>query len=376
MLRSYAFCAVTFALVTVFTGAAPAQVDTGAISGVVTDSTGAIVPGAQIIITETETNAKVELSSNESGFYSSPALRTGPYQVEVSKQGFQSQKRTGIALRVQDRLELNFNLAVGSTTTELTVSTVAPVLESETSSLGTVVDSKTIDDLPLNGRTFIQLATTVPGTLPSTRSADKDSFISNGARSVQNSYLLDGIDNKNRIVGFDSTTAEALEPVIDAIEEFKVQTSTFSAEFGQSAGGVVNVTMKSGTNHYHGNLFEFLRNSDTDSIPYFQPAGSGEAGLSAEPVRRNIRRTDPQGQDLLLRQLADVAGTERGAADRVGAYGGHPAGNLHHRGQGSADRTTFSRQHHPRGPNRSGSQGAGGAVSAAGPGRPGEQLLL
>jgi hypothetical protein len=276
MLRTHSFSAIALVMTVLFDGSALAQVDTGAISGVVTDSTGAIVPGAKVAITETDTNAQVALATNDSGFYSAPSLRPGPYQVEVSKQGFQSQKRTGIGLRVQDRIELNFSLAVGSTTTELTVSTAAPVLESETSSLGTVVDGKTIDELPLNGRNFIQLATSVPGTLPSTRSADKDSFISNGARSVQNSYLLDGIDNKNRIVGFDSTTAQALSPVIDAIEEFKVQTSTFTAEFGQSAGGVVNVTLKSGTNTYHGNLFEFLRNSDTDATPFFQPAGNSK----------------------------------------------------------------------------------------------------
>lgn len=252
-----------------------AQVDTGAISGVVTDSSGAVVPGARVTITETETNVRVTLATNDSGFYSAPSLHPGPYQVEVAKSGFQIQKRTGIDLRVQDRVELNFTLAVGASTAEITVSTTAQPLEAETSSLGQVVESRTINDLPLNGRQFIQLATLTAGTLPSTRSADKDSFISNGARSVQNSYLLDGIDNKNRIVGFDSTNAQALEPVIDAIEEFKVQTSTFSAEFGQSAGGVVNVTLKSGTNNYHGNIFEFLRNSATDATPYFQPAGSG-----------------------------------------------------------------------------------------------------
>jgi hypothetical protein len=253
-----------------------AQVDTGSISGVVTDSTGAIVPDAAILITETSTNIREKLTTNGAGFYSAQGLHPGNYQVESSKAGFQSQKRTGVALRVQDRIELNFTLALGSTSTEITVSTTAPVLESETSSLGQVIESKTMTDLPLNGRTFIQLATLTAGTLPSTRSADKDSFISNGARSVQNSYLLDGIDNKNRIVGFDSTSAQIVTPVIDAIEEFKVQTSTFSAEFGQAAGGVVNVTMKSGTNSYHGSLFEFLRNSDPDATPYFQPTGGGK----------------------------------------------------------------------------------------------------
>jgi len=262
-----------FVLFALCVPAAIAQTDTGAISGVVTDASGATVPGALIIITQQETNVPVSLTTNETGFYSEPALHVGTYQVEVSKAGFQTQKQTNITLHVQDRVEINFKLSPGSASTTVTVSTELPSLETETSSLGHVVESKTIDDLPLNGRSFIQLATLTTGTLPSTRSADKDSFISNGARSVQNSYLLDGIDNKNKIPGFDGTNAQIVEPVLDAIQEFKVQTSSFSAEFGQAAGGVVNVTMKSGTNSYHGNVFEFLRNSATDAIPFFQPAG-------------------------------------------------------------------------------------------------------
>ena len=265
--------AALFALATLI---ALPQTDTGSISGVVTDSTGAVVPAALVTITQTETNVRVSLVTNGSGFFSAQALRPGHYDVEASKNGFQSQRRTATELRVQDRLEINFNLALGSTTTEVTVTGQAQLLESETSSLGQVVESKTINDLPLNGRSFIQLATLTAGTLPSTRTAERDNFISNGARAVQNSYLLDGIDNKNRIMGFAGGPAEVIEPVIDGIEEFKVQTSTFSAEFGQAAGGVVNVTMRSGTNQFHGNLFEFLRNSDPDAKPYFQPAGVGK----------------------------------------------------------------------------------------------------
>jgi hypothetical protein len=252
---------------------AAAQVDTGVISGIVTDSSGAIVPGASVTVTQQETNVRATLSTNEAGFYSAPALHPGHYDVAVGKEGFQAQRKTGIELRVQDRLEVNFNLTVGATSTELTVAAAAPLLESETSSLGQVIQEKTVTDLPLNGRAFIQLATLTAGTLLSTRTQERDNFISNGARAVQNSYLLDGVDNKNRILGFDKTSAQIIQPVIDGIEEFKVQTATFSAEFGQAAGGVVNVTMKSGTNSFHGNLFEFLRNTRLDATPYFQPVG-------------------------------------------------------------------------------------------------------
>jgi hypothetical protein len=224
-------------------------------------------------IVEASTNFLTELQTNDSGFYSVPALRPGRYQVSVAKAGFRPQKSQPFDLRVQDRAEINFQLELGPTSSEITVLARAPLLESETSSLGQVIEEKTITDLPLNGRSFIQLAILGARTLPSTRAADRDSFVSNGARAVQNSYLLDGIDNRNRIMGFDKSSVQIVQPVIDAIQEFKVQTSTFSAEFGQAAGGVVNVTMKSGTNSLHGSLFEFLRNSDLDAMPYFQPAG-------------------------------------------------------------------------------------------------------
>jgi hypothetical protein len=252
-----------------------AQVDTGTISGVVTDTSGATVPGAHVSITQQETNLRLALVTNDSGFYSAPSLRLGHYDVQAAKEGFQTQNKTGVELRLQDRIELNFTLAVGATSSEVTVEAAAPLLESETSSLGQVMEQHTVNELPLNGRNFIQLATLGAGALPSTRTNERDNFIANGARAVQNSYLLDGIDNKNRILGFDSNSAQIVQPVIDAIEEFKVQTSTFSAEFGQAAGGVVNVTMKSGTNALHGNVFEFLRNSKLDATPYFQPAGGG-----------------------------------------------------------------------------------------------------
>src|SRR5262249_19859546 len=148
------------------------------------------------------------------------------------------------------------------------------LLEAETSSVGQVIEDKAIIDLPLNGRNFIALAALGSGAIPaSSRTNERDNFVANGARPIQNSYLLDGIENKNRILGFDGSSAQTIQPVIDAIQEFKVQTSNFSAELGQAAGGVVNVTLKSGTNQVHGSAFEFLRNSKFDARPYFQPPG-------------------------------------------------------------------------------------------------------
>jgi len=256
------------------------QVDTGTVSGAVMDQTGAVIPGAQVVVIQLETNVRSEVHTGKLGLYTTPPLRPGRYEITVMKDGFQTQRSEPIDLRVQDRAVINFQLQIGTTSTEITVSAVVPLLESETSSLGQVIQDKAITDLPLNGRNFIQLATLTAGTLPSTRSAERDNFISNGARAVQNSYLLDGVDNKNRIMGFDQSSAQIVQPIIDAIQEFKVQTSTFSAEFGQAAGGVVNVTMKSGANDFHGSLFEFLRNSNLSATPYFQPAGGGKPNFN------------------------------------------------------------------------------------------------
>jgi hypothetical protein len=253
--------------------AAFAQVDTGAVSGVVTDATGGIIIGARVRIVQQDTNTTVDLLTNDSGFYSAAALRPGRYEVSVVKEGFRPQKSQAFELRVQDRADVNFQLEVGSAAAEITVMAAAPLLESDTSSLGQVIEDRGVAELPLNGRNFMGLATLAAGTLPAMRSAERDGFIANGARDVQNSYLLDGIDNRNRIMGFDKSSAQIVQPVIDAIQEFKVQTSTFSAEFGQAAGGVVNVTLKSGTNWLHATLFEFLRNSALDATPYFQLSG-------------------------------------------------------------------------------------------------------
>jgi len=247
-----------------------AQVDTGSISGLVRDTTGGAIAAVQITVQNEATGIEQSLTTNSAGYYAAPALRPGWYSVAATHPGFTGTKRQKIELRVQDRLEVNFDLSVSSTTTEITVSEQATQLESESSSLGNVVAARTIQDLPLNGRNFSQLATLGAGVLPAKKSAERDSFVANGARPVQNSYLLDGVENKNRIVGFDNGTAQSIQPVLDAIQEFKVQTSTYSAEFGQAAGGVVNVAMRGGTNNLHGSLFSYHRNSAISATPYFQ----------------------------------------------------------------------------------------------------------
>ncbi len=248
-----------------------AQVDTGTISGVIRDASGGVIQAARVKVENVETGISLPFVTNSDGFYSATSLKAGTYLVSASAPGFKTLSRNDVALRVQDRISVDFQLPLGESSTSIAVEDKLPALETESSSLGEVVEQRTIQGLPLNGRNYIQLATLAPGTSPSQRSNERNTFVANGARSIQNSYLLDGIDNKNKIVGFDSSSAQSIEPVIDSVQEFKVQTSTFSAEFGQSAGAVVNVTTKSGTNQLHGSAFEFLRNSFFDAAPYFQP---------------------------------------------------------------------------------------------------------
>lgn len=254
-----------------------AQVDTGTISGTVKDPTGAVVPNALVTVTSPSTGSSFTAYTNKDGLYTVVDLKPGSYDVSVRTPGFDTSITTGIALRIQDRRAVDFTLVVGHRATSIEVRDTAPLLETQTSSLGHVVERKEVQSLPLNGRNYIQLAVLGAGTSPSQRSNERNSFVSNGQREIQNSYLIDGVDNKNKIVGFDSSDAESIEPIIDAIQEFKVQTGTFSAEFGQAAGGVVNVSIRSGTDLLHGSVFEYLRNSYLDAKPYFQPA------LTAKP---------------------------------------------------------------------------------------------
>jgi hypothetical protein len=251
-------------------------VDTGTLSGVVKDQTGGVVSNASVVVRNPATGIAARVSTNGQGLYAAPDLKAGLYEISVSATGFEKITKTGIELRVQDRLAVDFDLKIGQSTTSVSVEAQALSLQTETSSLGQVVGTAEIQNMPLNGRNYIQLATLGAGTSPAYNASERNSFTANGVREIQNSYLLDGVDNKNKIVGFDSSAAQSIEPVIDSVEEFKVQTSTFSAEFGQAAGAVVNVTTKSGTNQLHASAFEYLRNSFLDADPYFQPAGTAK----------------------------------------------------------------------------------------------------
>jgi hypothetical protein len=252
--------------------AAVAQTSSGTINGTVLDSSGALIPGAQVRLLGSQTGDLVrELTTDTDGTFAAPLLRPSIYTVEVTAQGFKKLVRSGIALGVDDKLDLRLQLEIGSATESIQVTATAELLEERSNTVGQTVQEKNIQQLPLNGRNYLQLGTLTAGAVPNTRSRDR-SFSAYGNRGLQNAFLLDGARNQNYMRGLDNRARDAMRPSLEAISEFKVQTSNYSAEYGASAGAVVNVVTKSGTNTIHGSAFEFLRNNAFDARDYFLPA--------------------------------------------------------------------------------------------------------
>ena len=249
-----------------------AQTTAGAIVGTVTDPSGAVIAGAAITVANMDTNIAVKTTTDQTGNYVVTPLNVGRYSVSVEAAGFKRSLRSDITLNVQDRLRVDATLEVGAVTDTVEVAAAAPMLETDTSYLGEVVDSQRIVDLPLNGRFFTRLAVLTAGTTPTVHGARDENtggFSSNGVRPYQNNFLLDGVDNNSLSEDLVSQQSFVIGPPPDAIAEFKVQTNSMSAEFGRSGGAVLNVTIKSGTNQLHGTAYEFLRNSALDAKNFF-----------------------------------------------------------------------------------------------------------
>ena len=269
------------------------QSSTGDINVTVTDASDAAVEGANITIKGVQTGALVrQLKSNTSGLAQASLLNPGSYEIRIEKEGFKAVVRTGLVLRVTDVLALHIQLEVGSVTQSVIVAGEAPLVETASNAQGQVISSQTIQQLPLNGRNYLQLAVMTAGTVPS---ANKDqSFSAFGNRGMQNVYLLDGGLNESYIRGIDNHQRDAVRPQLEAIQEFKVQTSNYSAEYGSSAGGVVSVVTRSGTNEIHGSAFEFLRNSAFAAKDFFAQPGpkpllvfNQYGGSLGGPLKRN-----------------------------------------------------------------------------------------
>src|SRR5437899_4745589 len=282
MLR--ASLAVSAVLLFLFLSVQPlqAQVDTGSILGTVTDASGAAISGAKVTLTNQGTGAALSTTTGADGVYKFTPLKIGSYKVTASFQGFQTMTQTNVPVNVGADVVVNFALKPGSVTEVIEVSAAPPVLETQSGSVGQVVDSKSVNDLPLNGRNFTflaQLAAGVNTPQADTRgNAANGAFAANGLRPAQNNYLLDGIDNNSDTVDFLNGTNFVVLPPVDAIQEFKVQTTGFSAQFGRSGAAILNATIKSGTNELHGTVWEFLRNDNLDAADFFENAGGRPKG--------------------------------------------------------------------------------------------------
>src|SRR5688572_14582281 len=256
---------------------------TARLSGDVVDRSGAAVPGVEVTVLNVNTGSERKVTTDEGGAYSVPSLAPGEYTITASKEGFRQAKREGVRLEVNQTARLDFTLELGAVTETVEVVGAAPLIDSDTSSIGQVVETKAIEDLPLNGRNFVQLATLGPGVvgvgfgakgtiMSGTRPDDLrpgSELFSNGNRENSNNFLMDGIDNNERL-----TLSITLRPSVEAVREFKIQTNMFAADQGRNSGATVNVITKSGSNDWHGSAYEFLRNDVLDARNYFAPSTS------------------------------------------------------------------------------------------------------
>ena len=249
-----------------------AQADQGTITGTITDPTGAIIPSATVTLTDTDTGLVLTGPTNKSGVYVFSPIKIGTYSVKAESKGFSVTQVSGLTLNVDQRLQANLKMQPGSVSETVTVSSTGErLLDTESSSTGQVVSAQVINDTPLNGRNYVFIAQLTAGVTQAngSRGAGNGDFDANGERAEQNNFVLDGVDNNSNSVDFLNGASYVVKPPPDALAEFKVQTSTFSAQFGHSAGAVINASIKSGTNGLHGDFWEYFRNDALDAIDYF-----------------------------------------------------------------------------------------------------------
>lgn len=242
---------------------ASAQIDTGSIVGTVTDTSGAVLPGVTVTATQDATGFTTTATTNSRGQYVFSTLRIGTYTVDAELQDFKRGVRRDVQLSIQQRLEIGFALELGALSEEVVVSGETPLLQTQTGDMGYSVDEQQLTELPLLGRRYTELALLQTGVVQSgqgVQSRGEDSFFNaNGNYATWNNFVLDGGDNNSFSTNLQERTPQVIQPPVDALEEFRIQTSTYSAEFGRSAGAVINASIKQGTNQYRGSVFGFAR---------------------------------------------------------------------------------------------------------------------
>ena len=273
-----------------------AQVDQGTITGTVEDTTGADIPGAEVNLTNTDTGLVLQNKTDEHGMYTFSPIKIGLYSVTASAPNFGTTVQQNLRLDIGARLNVVLTLRPAATTTQVTVTSAPPLLQTEQGTVGQVVSTQLINNLPLNGRNWVFIAQLTAGTAPSinglSRGAANGDFYANGQRATQNNFILDGVDNNVNVIDFMNGASYNVRPPPDALAEFKVDTSDYSAEFGHSAGAVLNANTKSGTNELHGSVWEYARDQSLNAInwnaktmpPYRENQFGATLGL---PIRRN-----------------------------------------------------------------------------------------
>jgi carboxypeptidase family protein len=258
---------------------------TAQLTGGIRDASGAVVPGASIVVVNEGTGIKWEAKSNQDGIFTVPLLQPGNYRVSVQAPGFRAVSRTGIQLEVAQTAAMDFTLDVGAATESITVTDSAPLLDSGSNAIGGLVTSEKVEDVPLLGRNSNALVTLVPGvratrqtTVNPVLESHYQFFSINGSRPNQNQFMLDGGNNTNL-----TFNGPEYSPQVEEVQEFRIQTSSFSAEYANSGGGVINVVSKGGTNRFHGSLFEYFRHDKLTANDFF----SNRSGRLRPQLRYN-----------------------------------------------------------------------------------------
>ena len=316
--------------VTPWPSAAAAQFDAATVLGRVLDESGGAMPGATVTLTSKTTNIAVSAAADDTGAYQFLNVRVGEYTIEAQLQGFAGAK-TDVTVTVGARQRVDLSLKVGGIGESIEVTGASRVLETESSDRGQVIAHEQIVNLPLNGRAYADLALLSPGVRPSAIGTSRDaSFNVNGMRSALNNFILDGIDNNSYGTSNQGFSNQVVQVSPDAVEEFKVVTNNFSAEYGRAGGAVINATFRSGTNAVprHGVGVPPQRQPERDRL--LQAVGR-QAGDGAQSVRRRVRRSDHPQPRVLLRELRRLSpGTEHGGvlepADGSVAPGQHGQG--------------------------------------------------
>ena len=303
----------------------PAQVSTGTITGLVTDASNAVLSNAQVLITDVRTNVTRSLNTDSAGIYSAPNLQPSEYSVQLAMSGFQTQTKTGLVLSIGQTITLNFTLGPGTRKESVEViGSAQQLIDTTTSSLGTVMISEAVENLPLNSRNFLDLVPLVPGAQPGAqgRNLTQNSFSINGGRVTANGFQIDGAD-----IDTPSNDPLRVYPNLEAVGEFQVLTNNFSAEYGRSMGGIVDVKLRTGTNSLHGSVFEYIRNAALDAsqpfsglkgpLPYiFNQFGVAAGGpivknklfIFADYQGERIRQSVPSNQNVPLTVMDQPSG--------------------------------------------------------------------